>query len=69
VLLGYYFVNVQGDYLVTNLACVHFCVAEMNQTCKVCGEAAAGFHFGAFTCEGCKVSLSLIFIFALIARP
>ncbi|XP_059489023.1 nuclear receptor subfamily 1 group D member 2-like isoform X2 [Neocloeon triangulifer] len=26
----------------------------MNQTCKVCGEAAAGFHFGAFTCEGCK---------------
>nr|CAD7193676.1 unnamed protein product [Timema douglasi] len=28
--------------------------AEMNQTCKVCGEPAAGFHFGAFTCEGCK---------------
>lgn len=27
----------------------------MNQTCKVCGEPAAGFHFGAFTCEGCKV--------------
>ncbi|XP_076271723.1 knirps-related protein-like isoform X2 [Rhynchophorus ferrugineus] len=26
----------------------------MNQTCKVCGEPAAGFHFGAFTCEGCK---------------
>lgn len=22
--------------------------------CKVCGEPAAGFHFGAFTCEGCK---------------
>lgn len=29
----------------------------MNQQCKVCGEPAAGFHFGAFTCEGCKVSL------------
>lgn len=29
---------------------------QMNQTCKVCGEPAAGFHFGAFTCEGCKVS-------------
>lgn len=28
---------------------------QMNQTCKVCGEPAAGFHFGAFTCEGCKV--------------
>ncbi|XP_043529285.1 zygotic gap protein knirps-like isoform X1 [Frieseomelitta varia] len=26
----------------------------MNQVCKVCGEPAAGFHFGAFTCEGCK---------------
>lgn len=28
----------------------------MNQQCRVCGEPAAGFHFGAFTCEGCKVS-------------
>ncbi|XP_068227614.1 uncharacterized protein [Palaemon carinicauda] len=28
--------------------------AKMNQMCKVCGEPAAGFHFGAFTCEGCK---------------
>jgi len=25
-----------------------------NQQCRVCGEPAAGFHFGAFTCEGCK---------------
>jgi Zinc finger, C4 type (two domains) len=32
----------------------------MNQQCKVCGEPAAGFHFGAFTCEGCKVSISLM---------
>lgn len=30
--------------------------SRMNQQCKVCGEPAAGFHFGAFTCEGCKVS-------------
>ncbi|CRL07836.1 CLUMA_CG020790, isoform A [Clunio marinus] len=30
----------------------------MNQQCKVCGEPAAGFHFGAFTCEGCKHVLS-----------
>ena len=22
--------------------------------CRVCDEPAAGFHFGAFTCEGCK---------------
>ncbi|CAL4200702.1 unnamed protein product [Meganyctiphanes norvegica] len=27
---------------------------QMNHLCKVCGEPAAGFHFGAFTCEGCK---------------
>jgi len=25
-----------------------------NQQCRVCDEKAAGFHFGAFTCEGCK---------------
>lgn len=31
---------------------------QMNQQCKVCGEPAAGFHFGAFTCEGCKVNLN-----------
>ncbi|XP_066950902.1 uncharacterized protein [Macrobrachium rosenbergii] len=31
-----------------------FTIATMNQLCKVCGEPAAGFHFGAFTCEGCK---------------
>lgn len=34
--------------------------ADMNQQCKVCGEPAAGFHFGAFTCEGCKVSSPFI---------
>ncbi|KYQ54268.1 Knirps-related protein [Trachymyrmex zeteki] len=27
---------------------------DMNQPCRVCDEPAAGFHFGAFTCEGCK---------------
>ncbi len=25
-----------------------------HQPCQVCGAPAAGFHFGAFTCEGCK---------------
>lgn len=29
-------------------------MCEMNQQCRVCDEPAAGFHFGAFTCEGCK---------------
>ncbi|XP_063992858.1 zygotic gap protein knirps-like isoform X1 [Diachasmimorpha longicaudata] len=32
----------------------HLRTLKMNQQCKVCGEPAAGFHFGAFTCEGCK---------------
>ncbi|XP_011263467.1 protein embryonic gonad isoform X1 [Camponotus floridanus] len=27
---------------------------KMNHKCYVCNEPAAGFHFGAFTCEGCK---------------
>ncbi|CAG2163318.1 unnamed protein product, partial [Oppiella nova] len=31
----------------------------MNQLCKVCGEPAAGYHFGAFTCEGCKVGIGI----------
>ena len=32
----------------TNVDCLE------NQLCRVCDEKAAGFHFGAFTCEGCK---------------
>lgn len=41
----------------------NYCQFQMNQQCKVCGEPAAGFHFGAFTCEGCKVSQSIILSF------
>ena len=26
--------------------------------CEVCGAKSSGFHFGAFTCEACKVSIS-----------
>lgn len=33
-------------------------LAIMNPLCKVCGDPAAGYHFGAFTCEGCKVMVS-----------
>ena len=25
--------------------------------CRVCGEQAAGFHYGVNTCEACKVGL------------
>lgn len=38
---------------------IDYILLQMNQQCKVCGEPAAGFHFGAFTCEGCKVSLTV----------
>lgn len=38
----------------------------MNQQCKVCGEPAAGFHFGAFTCEGCKVNIEICLIFTVL---
>jgi len=27
-------------------------------SCKVCNAPSSGFHFGAITCEGCKVSLA-----------
>lgn len=39
-----------------------FLMLQMNQQCKVCGEPAAGFHFGAFTCEGCKVNIAKNFV-------
>lgn len=38
----------------------------MNQQCKVCGEPAAGFHFGAFTCEGCKVRPTMLYIYLFV---
>lgn len=38
----------------------------MNQQCKVCGEPAAGFHFGAFTCEGCKVFIKIFAIYYIM---
>ena len=44
--------------LIVLLFIFFFSSQQMNQLCKVCGEPAAGFHFGAFTCEGCKVTIS-----------
>lgn len=41
--------------IITSSLIIRRFVLQMNQQCKVCGEPAAGFHFGAFTCEGCKV--------------
>lgn len=41
---------------------VFFCLCRnMNPLCKVCADPAAGYHFGAFTCEGCKVRC-LVFV-------
>lgn len=43
-------------YLFQLFMCVYMrFFLQMSQLCRVCGEPAAGFHFGAFTCEGCKV--------------
>lgn len=54
-----FYVDINLDVHIPNNLNVAF-YFQMNQTCKVCGEPAAGFHFGAFTCEGCKVNI-LIF--------
>lgn len=48
------------EYTVQNMINVlyflcFFLENKMNPLCKVCGDPAAGYHFGAFTCEGCKV--------------
>ncbi|CAF0905071.1 unnamed protein product [Didymodactylos carnosus] len=29
--------------------------ADGKQVCQVCGDESSGYHFGAFTCESCKV--------------
>ncbi|KHN87164.1 Protein embryonic gonad [Toxocara canis] len=30
------------------------CASHVTFMCQVCNEIARGYHFGAFTCEGCK---------------
>ena len=30
----------------------------MNIKCKVCGKKASGYHFGVFSCQGCKVNVN-----------
>ena len=30
--------------------------APLLPPCRICGEKASGFHYGANTCEACKVS-------------
>jgi hypothetical protein len=25
------------------------------ENCKICNDVSSGFHYGVFTCEGCKV--------------
>ena len=30
-------------------------VAPLLPPCRVCGDKASGFHYGANTCEACKV--------------
>ena len=33
--------------------------------CEVCGTKASGFHFGAITCEACKVIISWCLFYSL----
>ena len=27
------------------------------ENCKICDDVSSGFHYGVFTCEGCKVKI------------
>jgi len=39
-------------------------IAEpMLPPCRICSESASGFHYGANTCEACKVSAQCIYIY------
>ena len=29
--------------------------APQYENCKICNDVSSGFHYGVFTCEGCKV--------------
>lgn len=59
VVQGFPLVVMQHKEIQTWHVFLHLTVGlQMNQQCKVCNEPAAGFHFGAFTCEGCKVSFT-----------
>ena len=42
------------DFFLTQIFQLNSIDPLENQQCRVCDEPAAGFHFGAFTCEGCK---------------
>lgn len=53
-IIKFYFSDFFGSDLFSFLIFLLF-HRNMNPLCKVCGDPAAGFHFGAFTCEGCKV--------------
>ena len=54
-MLVYLFTGFVGDRFTTGLVDTVVEQTSAMQLCKVCGDPAAGFHFGVFTCEGCKV--------------
>ena len=53
-----------GDLSICVCMCVcivrpmHVQLHEGQHMCAVCNDVANGIHFGALTCEGCKVRLS-----------
>jgi len=61
-----YFLNWWLSYLTVRPACVQ--LSEGQQLCVVCHDVANGIHFGAITCEGCKVSNTIFAVAWLVAE-
>lgn len=49
-----------GDVTCTPIGTLKGDEAHLLPPCRICGEKASGFHYGANTCEACKVRMRFV---------